>query len=288
MRTFLCLLALHAACDGPSEPVEPEATSGETPATEAAAAAGTREAPASRGAAPVATHPPDPADWETLVSTYVTDEGFRYEALKANEADRAALARYVDQVGAAEDTDWEKNEALAFYVNAYNALTVTAVLERWPIEGVMRVPGFFDSIEHQVAGETRTLNALENDVIRSERFAEPRIHFVVNCASKSCPPLGTHAYTAANIEGALATAAEDYVRATTEVSGRRVKVSRLFEWFANDFGGTEGVRTFVADRLEGEDAETVRNERTDIGFHDYDWAINAVAEEATTEGEADE
>ena len=68
------------------------------------------------------------------------------------------------------------------------------------------------------------------------------------------------------------------MRATTELTSRKAKVSRLFEWFAEDFGGPKGVRAFIAERLEGEAAEHVRNERTEIGYQDYDWALNARAE----------
>ena len=281
MRTFLLLLTLHAACDGPAgAPETTESSSGE-------AATGPGRAPA-RGAASRATPPedrppPDAAGWNTLLSTYVAEDGFRYEALKGHAEHRDLLARYVGQIGSASDSGWDRAEALAFYVNAYNALTVAAVIEAWPLESVMNVEGFFDTVEHRVAGASMTLNALENDIIRSDRFDDPRIHFAVNCASKSCPPLATEAYTAANLESRMEAAARSYVRATTVVSGRKAEISRLFEWFAEDFGGADGVRTFVAGRLEGDAAETVRNPRTTLGFHDYDWAINAAVAPQTAQ-----
>lgn len=287
MRTLLLLLTLHAACDRPSETDEPEPSGGETTTdapSEGAESSG--ESTEARAAAPLPRIPP-PAldDWGTIVGTYATEDGgFRYEGLLANEAHVAALASTVTAIGEARDQGWEQAEALAFYVNAYNALTVAAVLDAWPTESVMRVEGFFDTATHQVAGESMTLNALENDVLRSDRFGEPRIHFVVNCASKSCPPLDRELYTAENLEAKLALAARSYVRATTAVTSHTAKVSRLFEWFAEDFGGADGVRAFVADQLEGDAAEHVRSARTTIGYQDYDWALNARAEPEAGEG----
>lgn len=293
MRTLLLLLTLHAACDRPAADDEPEPTTGETVAESTATSRGGEAGESDDDEAPEPeperVPPPALEGWATIVGTYVTDDGgFRYEGLRANEAHVAALEATVSAIGEAQDQGWEKPEALAFYVNAYNALTVAAVLEHWPIESVMRVEGFFDTLTHQVAGETMTLNALENDILRSERFGEPRIHFVVNCASKSCPPLAAEPYSAENIDGRMAAASQSYVRATTELSSHKVEVSRLFEWFGEDFGGADGVRAFVADQLEGEAAEHVRNERTEIGYRDYDWALNARAEPEPDADDAEE
>ncbi len=289
MRTLLLLLTLHAACDRPAADDEPQRTSGETVAEAERASSGGDAQEDEPVLEPEVerVEPPALEGWATIVGTYVTEDGgFRYEGLRANEEHLAALEATVQAIGEARDQGWEKPEALAFYVNAYNALTVAAVLEHWPIESVMRVEGFFDTVTHQVAGEAMTLNALENDILRSERFSEPRIHFIVNCASKSCPPLATEPLAAENVDGSMATASQAYVRATTELSSREAKVSRLFEWFAEDFGGKEGVRAFIADQLEGDAAEHVRSSRTEIGYRDYDWALNARAEPSAEEPDA--
>lgn len=216
------------------------------------------------------------ADWQAVLDGYATaDGGFRYAALRADDGDRARLEAFVRYVGETDPSSWSRDAQLAFYIDAYNALTVHAVLERWPIESVMRVEGFFDAIEHRVAGREMTLNALENDIIRSARFAEPRIHFAVNCASAGCPPLSRQAFAAENLEAQLEAQTDAFVRATTEVRGRRARLSQIFEWFAADFEAAGGVRAFVADHLEGEDAARVRDPRTRLAYTPYDWAINA-------------
>lgn len=218
----------------------------------------------------------DVSGWQSVLDRYATEDGgFRYAALHASDADRARLDAFVRSVGEAEPASWARDEQLAFYIDAYNALTVSAVIAHWPIESVMRVEGFFDAETHRVAGRAMTLNQLENDVIRGDAFAEPRIHFAVNCASVGCPPLSRQAYTAENLEAQLAAQTEAFVRATTEVSGRRARLSQIFEWFAADFEPAGGVRAFVADQLEGDDADRVRDPRTRLAYAPYDWAINA-------------
>lgn len=220
--------------------------------------------------------PPSAASWNSIVSTYVTDDGgFRYAALRDHEEHRKLLSDYVSAVGGAKDEGWSRDAALAFYINAYNALTVHAVLEAWPVKSVMKVKGFFDKKKHTVVGEEMTLNDLENKIIRSkERFAEPRIHFGVNCASVGCPPLQNEAFTAENLEAKLAAATQAFVRKTSEVKGRKVKLSKIFEWFKDDFEAAGGVRAFVAQYLEGPAAEKVRDESSRLKFVDYDWNLN--------------
>ena len=225
-------------------------------------------------AAPPEASAPNMAPWADVLRAYVTDEGFRYAALHGNDADKAKLSAAVEAVGSAQGlASWPRDEQLAFLINAYNILTAHAVIERWPIEGVMEVEGFFDGIEHTVAGETMTLNTLENERIRAV-FGEPRIHFAVNCASTSCPPLRAEPFAAESLDASLAEQARAFVRSSTSVRGRRVTLSKLFEWFADDFA-PNGVREFVASHLDEDDAATVRNARTTIGYADYDWTPNA-------------
>lgn len=273
MRWIPLLLVLACGADNseapPPETPEPQAQAEEVaePTPTPTEEPGTREAPPG---------PPFPTQaWNTILSTYVTDEGFRYEALRANEEHVGFLNNIVETVGSADLSTLSRDQALAFYINAYNVLTIHSVLELWPVESVMQEDGFFETRTHRVAGDEMTLNGLENEIIRDkERFGEPRIHFAVNCASVGCPPLQRQALTAENLESMLATATQAFVRSSTRIDRRRnrIQATKLFEWFADDFGD---VREFIASQLEGEDAEFVRRERTRIMHFDYDWALNA-------------
>ncbi len=181
----------------------------------------------------------------------------------------------LEHEGVAHD-GWTRDARLAFYLNAYNLLVVHAVVARDPIASVMAVEGFFDRARHRVAGAERTLNELENDVIRGG-FREPRIHFALNCASESCPPLARAPYAAATLDATLERQTRAFVRASTRLdrAAGRVVVSRLFEWYADDFGGPDGVRRFVAARLDPDDAAFVRDAAHPLAHAEYDWALNA-------------
>lgn len=216
------------------------------------------------------------AGWSAILDSYVTDDGgFRYEALMANADHVAALDAYVAHVATADIGAMERDDKLAFLINAYNALTVKSVTELWPVSNVLEEDGFFDGRTHTVGGVDMTLNGLENDQIRT--MGEPRIHFLVNCASTSCPPLADQVVTASNLSSMLDEHARAYVRSTTRVAADEstVYLSEIFNWFAGDFESAGGVREFVAGYLDDADAAFVRDEANTLAFSTYDWSINA-------------
>jgi hypothetical protein len=203
------------------------------------------------------------------------DGGVRYAALRDDARGRADLARFVTAVGTADVSGQSREALIAFYVNAYNALVIRSVIERWPVTSVIREDGFFDRATHAVAGRRLTLNQLENDVLR--RFGEPRVHFLISCASAGCPPLGREAVSPQNLEAQLAARSRAFVRSSTRVgrAHRRVALSQIFEWYASDFAPEGGVRAFVAARLHADDAAAVRDPSTTIVHTPYDWSLNA-------------
>ena len=218
----------------------------------------------------------DLAPWGRVLERFVTaDGGVRYAALRNDAAGRADLARFVAAVGTTDPSDLSRDARIAFYANAYNALVVNAVVERWPVESVIRVEGFFDRTTHTVAGRRLTLNQLENDVLR--RFGEPRVHFLISCASAGCPPLGREVIAAQNLDAQLAARARDFVRASTRIdrARHRVALSQIFEWYAADFEAGGGVRAFVASQLDPPDAAFVRDGSTTVVHTPYDWSSNA-------------
>ena len=239
------------------------------------------------GACPLALHPEpaasielaqaEVADWQQILTAYVTgDGGFRYEALMGNEEHMALLDGYLASIAASDLDSMERDEKLAFLINAYNAYTVRSMIELWPVSSVLEEDGFFDAREHNVGGTAMTLNTLENEHIRAA-FGEPRIHFLVNCASTGCPWLVDTMITADNLESLLAAQTNSFVRRTTVIDrdAGSIQVSQIFEWFAADFEAGGGVRAFVAAQLEGDDATFVADETTSIGFFEYDWSTNA-------------
>ena len=172
----LCLaIALQGATIACSEPATPEPVT----RTAAVTAAGQATPPASK---PIAIEPLRRAGvdiWDGLLRRFATARGFRYAALEADAKARAELSSYLDEIAALPES-----ADLARWLNAYNATVVAAVLERYPLQSVMKVEGFFKSIKHRVAGKDRTLDELEHEVIR-KRFKDARIP----CRAELCRAL---------------------------------------------------------------------------------------------------
>ena len=215
-------------------------------------------------------------EYNRLLSKYVTKSGVKYAAWKGNAADVAALEQVTD--GVAKDTvPGSKNEKLAFYINAYNANILAEVLKLYPIESVTKVGGlpfsFFTSKRITIAGEKMSFNHLEKDVVRP--LGEPRVHFALNCASASCPPLRDKAYAGGKLDADLDAMTAPFVNTNPkgiQVSdgGKVANVSKIFDWYKEDFqkaGSTVGfINKYRKEPLD-KDAK--------ISFQEYDWSLNA-------------
>ncbi len=213
-------------------------------------------------------------DFDTLLKKFVTVEGgVKYKEWKGDVKAKEALDAYVARVETFPASTLKGQEQLAFYINAYNAITLKAVLDRYPIKSVMDVKGFFDGIKHKVAGEEFTLNELEGQKIR-KAFQEPRIHFVVNCASASCPILQRDALTKDNLVELMEKGTKAYIAQETKVDIKKkvVDTSKIFEWYKDDFEGKGGVKGFIAAYLPKEQAAVLPDAK--ITTHEYGWTLN--------------
>ena len=197
------------------------------------------------------------------------------------EKQRAALDGYLAMIAKAPVPAGD-DDKLALYVNAYNA----RVLRSFVVHGkkrVVDVKGFFDAEREKVCGEELTLNELEEKKIRrldAHGIAkDPRVHFVVNCASKDCPPLAPHAYAAATIARDLEEQTRAYLTRTGEVvvdaTDHRIVVVQIFEWYASDFAGEGGVRRFIAGYLPAL-KDKLLDDAYDLDYRPYDWSPNAL------------
>lgn len=216
----------------------------------------------------------DPGPFDALLKKYVdANGGVAYAKWKGDEKDRAALDAYVASIGAAKVKGSDAAK-LAFYINAYNALTLKSIIDLYPIESVMKVDGFFKKKKHRVAGRDVTLDELEHQIIRKQ-FSEPRIHFVLVCGAKSCPPLRRQAATEKNLETLLESSTKRFVpRATKLRKDGSVTTSKLFEWFAEDFVKKDGsVAKFLA-RYVPEHEKVLLGDGARIRFSEYSWKLN--------------
>ncbi len=214
------------------------------------------------------------ADFDGLLKKYVVDGTVKYQAWKAAPDDRAKLAEYVKRLGEAMPAAWPENERKAFWINAYNALTLAAALEVYPVKSVnfeeskdSRVKDFWTK-PYRVGGATHSINAIENDILRTQ-FKDSRIHFAINCASTSCPCLQSRSYEAADLDAFLDTVTRDFLNVPEKglaVKGDTLRISPIFQWYAADFGDVPVfLRRFHPDIPPG---------ATTISYLPYDWTLN--------------
>ena len=194
-----------------------------------------------------------------------------YEAVKRDEAYSelvAQLAKFdVNQLAT-------KEEKLAFYINAYNVFAIKMVLDHWPVESIRDIGSFFSPVWKKtvgtLAGKAVTLDEIEHKIIRP--MGEPRIHFAIVCASVSCPDLLNEPFHAERLNEQLDRQTKAFL--ANDVKGLRVKgdeiqVSKIFDWFEEDFDKSGGIASFVRsyrpELPKGYDVEAEL---------DYDWSLN--------------
>jgi hypothetical protein len=200
--------------------------------------------------------------------------------LREGRVDYAALERGLDlapllgEIAQAEVEGTSREEQLAFYLNAYNLLTLQQVLHclqrdpQWPgpvsIAAKLR---FFVLSRHRVAGRRLSLMALENRVIR-RRFADPRVHFALNCASTSCPHLPGQLFVATTLEQDLEQLTEAFLNSPEvhyDPVHKRLTLSPIFRWYRRDF--RPSVQAFIA-RYRDVPLEAR------LAYRPYDWRLN--------------
>lgn len=223
--------------------------------------------------------------WDDLLGTYVqvSEDGvnrFDYGALKDNASDVAKLEAYLDSF---VDLDFEtlsRDEQFAAYSNAYNALTVKYIVDKYPTKSIRSgyIVGPWKKVFTTIDGEELSLDAIEHEVLRVE-WSDPRVHYAINCAAYSCPNLQPDAWFAATLDEDLDRAARAYVNDPRGVTVRRngtLQVSTIYKWFREDFGGSnDGVIDHLLEHAEPELAEKIEAKRR-ITKHEYDWALNDV------------
>lgn len=207
---------------------------------------------------------------EAFFKKYVRGGFVNYAQLKANQGD--IEARYQD-INAAKLDGLSMQVKKAFYINAYNLIVIYWIVKHYPLKSPLDDSGFFDKVKHRVAGEEMTLNVLEIKKLL-QPYQDPRIHFALSCAAKSCPPLADFAFTPQNLEQALTARTTKSVNDDTwlmvDDKTRSVKLSKIFEWYNKDFtaSGTTVVKWINQYR------KTAIPETYWVSYYEYDWALN--------------
>jgi hypothetical protein len=242
---------------------------------------------------------PDHQLLDIVLDQYVQGPLVEYGALKA---DRDGLDRYLSELSQTEPEALLSGSPavqLAFWINAYNACALKLVIDNYPIKkrgfpgsllgslkgvpsnSIRQISDTWSRRFCPVAGSERSLDEIEHEVLRP--MGEPRIHFALNCASRSCPLLAGSAYTADELDSQLDEAVQRFVSDSAQYrlvrgDSPQFVVSKILDWYKDDFGGTEGVVEFLLQHVEERDAEYLRtHSAVGVEYADYDWTLNDTA-----------
>lgn len=205
-----------------------------------------------------------------LLKKYVSSTGkVDYKGIKS---DKAKLEEYLAVLAAnPPQSTWDRNKQLAFWINAYNANTIKLIVDNYPTESINKVAAKpWDKPIAKIGDKTYTLNQIENEVIRPT-FKEPRIHFAVNCAAKSCPRLLNEAFVPEKLESQLEKMTKAFVnnKEANTLEEKKVGLSNIFNWYKTDFDASGGVIAFI-----NKYADIKIKDNAKISYKDYNWNLN--------------
>lgn len=235
--------------------------------------------------------------WNAALGRWARPGGVDYDAVRSEQGDLRRFIATLGRIGprATPQRFATEPERLAYYINAYNALVLFAVVDNWPIDSVHDVRGwldpragfgFFYGLRFPLDGGETNLYNLENEVIRG--FVDARVHAALNCASKSCPALAPHAFEPARLDEQLDAVTRDFCSNPPHVrvddDAKQIQLSAIFDWYRTDFeeharrlGRPATILDFILAFATPSVAAEVKRARSadfKVVFQPYDWALN--------------
>lgn len=229
-----------------------------------------------------------------------------YSELKTHSQNLDAYVSRVGHLAPGAYDQWTGKEKIAFWINVYNAMTLKAILDHYPIQSsllrsvlypqnsIRQISGVWDKWQFAVMGRQMTLDEIEHGTLRKQ-FNEPRIHLALVCASKGCPPLRNEPYRGEHLDAQLQDQARRFLANPQKcridrVQGR-VSLSPIFNWFGEDFVrayGTQGVfldknpaeravLNFIGQYLGDVNRDYLARGNYKVQYLDYDWSLNEQA-----------
>ena len=235
-----------------------------------------------RGADVPKAEGPGAADWDALLKKYVKGDYFDYAGLHKNKADLARLDGFLSWQGTARLDKLSRPEQIAFYINAYNACCVKAIVDHYPVHSPKDVKGFFDELKFQVAGEELTISQIEYDRLIA-RYKDMRAHFAVVCADRGCLPLRAAAYTGADLDKDLDAAAAKFVNDPHQFKVDREKgevwISKIFEWYGEKFTSdpkrpAARAELYLTSWVDDPTKKLLESGKYKLRIIEWDWTLN--------------
>jgi hypothetical protein len=252
----------------------------------------------------------DHSPYDAFLKAYTRDGLVNYSAVKKDKSGLEAYLRTLSDSSAVHYKTWSREARMAFWINAYNAVTIYAIVTNYPIEGggfvskkrfpqnsIRQIKDVWDTEYMELAGRPVTLNEIEHDILRKE-FADARIHFALVCASRGCPLLSDDAYIAESLDDMLEQDAVRFVndgdKVRVNITKGRLYASEIFDWYAEDFTlegeeipewleaykkKTRGFVSFISPRVDVQTRNAIETRGLKVTYLDYDWSLNELVDE---------
>ncbi len=223
---------------------------------------------------------PSHGAWDKILRKYVNNAG--WVDYKGIIKDKAEFETYLALLSSnPPEKSWSSADREAYWINAYNAFTVKLIIDHYPVKSIkdigpkhqiVRINTPWQKKFFRIGGKRFKLDKIENQILRKD-FNDPRIHFAIVCASRSCARLRNEAYTGAKLEEQLNDQARDFLRTKAKnefESSSKAELSPYFDWFGKDFKKKSGTVVAFINLY----APVKLKEDADIEYKDYDWSLN--------------
>jgi Protein of unknown function, DUF547 len=214
---------------------------------------------------------PDYKAYDAFLQKYVSAKGsVNYKKIKQNKTELEMLIKQFQN--ASPQKTWSKNEQLAYWLNAYNLFTINLIVNNYPLKKITDLSGGkpWDVKNIKIGGQNYSLNQIENDIIRPT-FQDARIHFALNCAAKSCPPLHNKAFIATTLNTQLEQRTKEFINSKSNIiTKKNLKISKIFDWYGSDFTTKNNtIQVFFSKYTNVKIEKDAK-----IEFLEYDWSLN--------------
>lgn len=223
----------------------------------------------------------DHRDWDQLLFKGIRDGFVDYLYFQKN---RIALDNYLDRLAKADLDSLSADHLKALLMNAYNAYTIQSILDHPEVTSIKQIDGVWKVRRHTVGGHEVTLDEIEHNLLRPF-FKDPRIHFGINCASKSCAALASFAFDGDDLDRQLDDRTQAFLRDSRQVrvENDTLVLSSYFDWFAQDFTAEgwhprqDTITAFVAEYSTAEVSAFIKksDNAPPVKIQSYDWSLNA-------------
>ena len=210
----------------------------------------------------------DHSTFNGLLQKHVSEHGnVNYIGFKT---DITALRNYISSLGTNTPKEsWTKEDRLAYWINAYNALTIDLILRNPSIKSIKEIDDPWKQKLWKLGRKYYDLNEIEHDILR--KMNEPRIHFAIVCASVSCPKLQNKAFTASDLDDQLTNATKEFLSdpSKNNLSNNSAELSKIFKWFSKDFKQGQSLIDFLSKY-----SDIIISPKASISYKDYEWNLN--------------